>query len=229
MKHTEIFSLPVPYIGRLSGVVTLPAGHDPAKEKLPVILFLHGAGEAGDGSAASLEKVYTHGVPKYFGADADFGGLRAVTVSPQCPSGLIWDQITLQLMAYLDAALAAFGGDPARVAVTGISMGGFGTWNLLTTYPDRFCRAAPICGGGVPWRVNGSLKDKPIRVYHSVDDPSVPYLCSLLMVQRAEAAGAAVEFVTYCGEGHGCWDRAYETTDLLRWLAGAENGKENGE
>lgn len=221
MQHNEIFTRPEPFISRLSGVVTLPSGHEPAKEKLPVILFLHGAGEVGDGSAGTLERVYVHGVPKYFGADADLGGLRVITVSPQCPAGLIWDQITLQLMDYLDAALAAFGGDPANVAVTGISMGGFGTWNLISTYPERFCRAAPICGGGVPWRINERVKDMPIRVFHSVDDDAVPYICSVLMAQRAQAAGAQVAFTTWCGEGHGCWERAYEQTDLLRWLAGA--------
>ena len=223
MRHYEIFTRPEAYIGRLSGLVTVPEGHDPAKEKLPVILFLHGAGEAGDGSARSLERVRVHGVPKYFCENAAFGGLRVITVSPQCPAGLIWDQITLQLMDFLDAALERFGGDPAMISVTGLSMGGFGTWNLLSTYPERFWRAAPICGGGVPWRVNERLEGKPIRVYHSVDDPSVPYLCSLLMVQRAQEAGADVAFITYCGEGHGCWERAYEQTDLLRWLAGAEN------
>ena len=116
--------------------------------------------------------------------------------------------------------MARFGGDPAYVSLTGLSMGGFGTWNMLTTYPEYFYRAAPICGGGVPWRINERLEGKPIRVFHSVDDPSVPYLCSVLMVERARKAGAAVEFISYTDEGHGCWDRAYEQTDLIGWLAG---------
>lgn len=222
MKKDLVFSQPAAYIGQLCGLVTLPRDHDPEKEKLPVIVFLHGAGEVGDGSEAAVEKVRAHGIPKYFGRDADYAGLRVITVSPQCPDGLIWDQITLQLREYILAAVKKFGGDPARISLTGLSMGGFGTWNLLTTYPDLFGRAAPICGGGVVWRIKESLKGKPIRVYHSVDDASVPYACSVLMVQRAVAMGADVEFTSYCGEGHGCWDRAYEETDLIPWLAFAD-------
>ena len=220
MQNNKIFTLDLPQIGKLSGIVTVPTGHDPAKERLPVIVFLHGAGEVGDGSPEALRRVYTHGIPKYFGADADYLGLRVITVSPQCPAGLIWDQITLHLMEYIDAALKAFGGDETKVALTGISMGGFGTWNLLTTYPERFYRLAPICGGGVSWRVNEHLKNKPIRVFHSVDDDAVPFLYSAILAQRAQAAGAAVELTSWCGEGHGCWVRAYEQTDLIKWLAG---------
>lgn len=220
MKNDTVFTLPVPLIGSMSGIVTVPSDHDPEKERLPVIVFLHGAGEVGDGSEKAVQKVRAHGIPKYFGEDADYNGLRVVTVSPQCPPGLIWDQVTLQLKAFIDAAVARFGGDPAYVSLTGLSMGGFGTWNMLTTYPEYFYRAAPICGGGVPWRINERLEGKPIRVFHSVDDPSVPYLCSVLMVERARKAGAAVEFTSYTDEGHGCWDRAYEQTDLIGWLAG---------
>ena len=221
MDTNRIFSREEPMIGQLSGLVTTPADFDPAgPEKLPVIVFLHGAGEVGDGSAATVEKVPAHGIPKYFRADPCYLGLRVVTVSPQCIDGLIWDQITLQLMDYIRAAVDSFGGDPARVSVTGLSMGGFGTWNLLTTYPDFFYRFAPICGGGVSWRVNESMRGKQVRVYHSVDDPSVPFECSVQMVRRAAAAGVDVSFVSYCGEGHGCWDRAYEEGDLIPWLAG---------
>ncbi|MBR0510921.1 MAG: phospholipase [Clostridia bacterium] len=217
-ETTIVFTRPAACVGSISGIVTVPRDHDPEKEKLPVIVFLHGAGERADGTEAGVFRVCVHGVPKYFSRDAEYLGLRAVTVSPQCPDGLIWDQITLQLMAYLEESVLTFGGDPTRVALTGLSMGGFGTWNLLTTYPEKFCRAAPICGGGVPWRVDGRLKGKKIRVFHSVDDMSVPYMCSVLMVERAQAFGADVEFTTYCGEGHGCWDRAYEQTDLIPWL-----------
>ena len=220
MKNDRYFSVEVPYLGTMGGIVTLPAGYDKTKESLPVILFLHGSGESGDGSPAAAEKVKAHAVPKLFGADADYKGLRAITVSPQCPWGLVWDQVALQTMQYLDAALGEFGGDRSRVAATGLSMGGFGTWSLLTTWPERFCRAAVVCGGAVSWRIGEPLKGKPIRIYHSVDDGAVPYLFAGLTAQCAVKIGAQVELISYTNEGHGCWNRAYEQTDLIPWLIG---------
>ncbi len=219
MKNDVLFTREEPMIGRLSGIVTTPSDFDPAKETLPVIVFLHGAGENGDGSPEAVQRVRAHGIPKYFGADADYKGLRVITVSPQCPEELIWDNITLQLKDYIDAAVKEFHGDQNRVAVTGLSMGGFGTWNLVLTYPGEFICAAPICGGGVSWRYNERHLRTKLRVYHSVDDDSVPYACSALMVQRVSERGGDVEFTSYTHEGHGCWDRAYETTDLIEWLA----------
>ena len=213
--------IPVPYIGQLTGIVTVPSDHDPEKEKLPVILFLHGAGERGKSTPETVDLVKVHGIPKYFGKDADFKGLRVITVSPQCPEGVIWDQLIFQLKEYIDAAVREFGGDPAHIAVTGLSMGGFGTWNMITAFPDYFCCAAPICGGGVPWMADGRLKDKKIRVFHSVDDGAVPYECSVLMTRAARNSGADIELTSYCFEGHGSWDRAYEKTDLIEWLINA--------
>ena len=219
MKNECIFTHPAAYIGNLSGVVTLPAGFDPAEEKLPVIVFLHGSGEAGDGSAGQVWRVKAHGIPKYFGADADYKGLRVITVSPQCPEGLIWDDITLQLKEYIDAAILEFGGDTARVSLTGLSMGGFGTWSLACAFPEAFARLAPICGGGVSWKVDERFLNKPIRVYHSVDDDSVPFAYSVLMTARAREMGALITLTSYTDEGHGCWSRAYEEGDLVEWLA----------
>ena len=219
MKNDRIITRPAAYIGRMSGIVTVPSDHDPAKEQLPVIVFLHGAGEVGDGYELSVQRVRVHGIPKLFGADADYGGLRVITVSPQCPEGFIWDQVTFQTKEFIDAVVEQFNGDRSHIALTGLSMGGFGTWNLLTTYPDAFRCAAPICGGGVVWRIGERLRGKPIRIYHSVDDDSVPYLYAAMMAQRAQQVGAAVELISYCGEGHGCWNRAYEQTDLIEWLA----------
>ena len=221
MKNDRFYIREEPVIGRLGGVVTLPSGFDKTKEKLPMIVFLHGAGESGDSSETSLSRVCVHGIPKYFSKDPDHLGLRVITLSPQCADGLIWDQITLQLMDYIRSAAEEFGADEARISLTGLSMGGYGTWNLLTTYPDFFWRAAPVCGGGVAWRVNDRLKGKPIRAFHSVDDDSVLFECGAVMVRAAQAAGADISFTTYCGEGHGCWDRAYEEGDLIPWLAGA--------
>ena len=219
MKNDFIFTHPVSDIVSLSGIVTVPTGFDKEKEKLPVIVFLHGSGEVGDGSEAQVQRVRAHGIPKYFGADADYRGLRVITVSPQCPADLIWDDIAIPLKQYIDAAIKEFGGDPKRVSLTGLSMGGFGTWSQACLCPGAYRRLAPICGGGVSWRVDDRFAGKEIRVYHSVDDPSVPFDFSVIMVKQAVEAGADIEFTSYTREGHGCWSRAYEQTDLIEWLA----------
>ncbi|MCQ2484274.1 MAG: prolyl oligopeptidase family serine peptidase [Clostridia bacterium] len=204
--------------GSLTGFVTLPSDYKEG-EKLPMIVFLHGAGEVGDSTPETVDKVCVHGIPKYFVKNPDYKGLRVITASPQCIDGLIWDQLTLLLKAWIDEVAEKFGADTDKISITGLSMGGFGTWNMITTYPDYFSCAAPICGGGVCWRINESMKDLPIRVYHSIDDPSVPYMYSVLMTERARQHGVTVDFITYTDKGHGCWDTAYEDTDLIEWLA----------
>lgn len=221
MDSEIIFSRPEYYIGMLTGIVTVPEDFDPEKESLPVILFLHGAGERGQSTPETVDKVKVHGIPKYFSKDPAHRGLRVITLSPQCPEGFVWDQVTFQLAHWLEEALVQFNGDRQRVSVTGISMGGYGTWNIITTFPELFFRAAPICGGGISWRARDTLAGKELRVYHSTDDTAVPFTCSVDMVQRAEFSGAKVSFTAFCGEGHGCWEKAYEQTDLIEWLAGA--------
>lgn len=212
-----------PFIGILGGIVTVPDDFDKEKESLPVILFLHGAGERGKGTPETVDKVKVHGVPKYFSKDPCFMGVRAVTVSPQCPEGFIWDQLTFQLKDYLDAVIEEYHGDVNNVSVTGLSMGGYGTWNLITTYPGFFSCAAPVCGGGVSWRARDTLHGKKIWAFHSTDDGAVPFTCSVDMVQRAEQSGADVKFTAFTGLGHGCWEAAYETTKVIEWLASGGN------
>ncbi len=215
-KNHLIFTHEVEVAGRLSGLVTVPSDFDRDKESLPVILALHGAGERGD----NLELMKVHGIGKLFARDNDYHGLRVITLAPQCPSGMVWNQLVFPLKAWLLAAVEAVGGDKERIAVTGLSMGGYGTWEMLMTFPELFTRGAPICGGGMPWRA-GALKGKPIRVFHGTDDPTVPVRNSEEMVAAAKAAGALVEYVAYEGVGHGSWGPAYEETDLVEWLAGA--------
>lgn len=207
-----------PFIGSFTAFVTEPENFDPSVESLPLIVFLHGAGESGKSTPETVDKVRAHGIPKYFCADPDYRSLRVITLSPQCPDGFIWEQVTFQLKDMIDSVAEEYKVDMNKISVTGLSMGGYGTWNMLTTYPDFFSKAAPICGGGVSWRAENSLKGKELRVFHSVDDSSVPFACSVDMVAAARRAGAAVEFISYTDEGHGCWSRAYETTDVIEWL-----------
>lgn len=219
LRNTEqanqfVFSCPVEVAGELQGLVTTPTGFDPAKERLPVILFLHGAGERGK----DLELVKVHGIPKLFGADPDYHALRVITLSPQCPDGMVWNHLIYPLRTWLLAAVKALGADETRIAVTGLSMGGYGTWDLLETFPTLCCCGAPICGGGMEWRAE-SLRTLPIRVFHGLDDTAVPFAKSLSMVDAIRQCGGDVELSAYDKVGHGSWARAYEQTDLVEWLA----------
>ena len=120
----------------------LPPGCDLKGEKRwPLIFFLHGAGERG----SDLRKVAVHGPPHEVTTHPDF---PFIIVSPQCPDGQIWSTETLR--ALLDDVLRTYPVDSTRVYLTGLSMGGFGTWSLAAAHPEKFAALAPICGGGNP-------------------------------------------------------------------------------
>ena len=219
----KIITRQYPFIGQLTAIVTFPDDFAPEKESLPVILFLHGAGERGASTPETVDLVKVHGIARYFSADPCYKGTRVITVSPQCPLGFVWDHVTFMLKDFIDAVVDEYNGDKSRIAVTGLSMGGYGTWNMLSTFPDYFYKAAPICGGGISWRVReAQMVGKPIWAFHSTDDTAVPFECSVDMVKRADETGADVKFTAFCDLGHGCWETAYEKTDLVRWLADCE-------
>jgi len=214
MQNEFIFTHSVEVAGSLSGVVTVPTDFDPKTESLPVIVFLHGAGERG----TDLNLVKVHGIPKHFSADPDYHGLRVITLSPQCPNDMTWNHLAFPLMTWIKAAVAELNGDENRISITGLSMGGFGTWEMLMTFPDYFCCGAPICGGGLSWRAD-ALRGKKIRVYHGLDDGVVPISYSQQMVDAARECGADIDFIAYDKVGHGSWIKAYAETDLIDWLA----------
>lgn len=205
--------------GSLTGYVTLPSDYKEG-EKLPMIVFLHGIGERGESTPETVDKVCVHGIPKYFVKDPDYKGLRVITASPQCPDKYVWNHILPMLKMWIDEVAEKYGADENRISITGLSMGGFGTWDMIGTYPEYFCCAAPVCGGGGVWLAGDKFKGKTIRVYHSIDDTAVPYNYSVIMTEKATKNGAIVDFTTYTDKGHGCWDTAYGETDLIEWLAG---------
>ncbi|MBQ7922103.1 MAG: dienelactone hydrolase family protein [Clostridia bacterium] len=209
--------------GKLGAIITTPTGFDPAKEKLPVIVFLHGAGERGDGSPEQVEIVKVNGVPKLFSADPDYKGLRVITVSPQCPVNMVWNHLVYPLMKWIKEVVAMLNGDEDRVSITGLSMGGFGTWDMLMTFPEAFSCGAPVCGGGLSWRTD-ALKGMKIRAYHGLDDELVPFNNSMEMVMTARKHGAKVVLTAYDKVGHASWVPAYEETDMIEWLAAQKRG-----
>lgn len=186
----------------------LPEGYPKAQEKWPLMLFLHGAGERGD----SLDLVKKHGPPKL----ADQGKkLPFIVVSPQCPSNEWWSVEVLD--ALLDEAVSKYRGDRDRIVVTGLSMGGFGTWNLAAAYPDRFAAIAPICGGGNPLEAY-KLKNLPVWVFHGAKDRAVPLKSSQDMVDALNACGGNVRFTVYPDADHDSWTATYDNPEFWDWM-----------
>lgn len=186
----------------------LPAAYGQDKNKRwPMILFLHGAGERGD----NLKKVKTHGPPKLV-EQRDF---PFVVVSPQCPGGEWWDSDTL--IALVDKTVADYRIDPDRVYLTGLSMGGYGTWQLAFDYPDRFAAIAPICGSAM-WLLAHKIKHIPCWVFHGAKDRVVPLEASEKMVAALKKEGADVKFTVYPDAGHDSWTETYNNPELYDWF-----------
>ena len=212
MKAFEHFKSPTtPYT--LPYLLTRPEGSE--GEALPLIVCLHGAGERGD----SEQVLCVHGVPRYFSANAEHGGIRAVTLSPQCPQGDIWSNFPSVIMELILHVAHREGVDMNRISITGLSMGGFGTWSMLAQFPNFFSAAAPICGGGVSWYINTKT---PIRAFHGDKDDVVPLIYSQLMVDAVNSRGGNATLKIFEGCDHGSWEPAYEQTDVLAWLAAAK-------
>ena len=197
-------------------ILYLPKDYD-SQKKYPLILFLHGAGERGDGNE-QLERVNVHGVARY--AKSGEFELDAIVLCPQCPEGRVWNQLVFALCDLVDQVAEQYGADRSRMSITGLSMGGFGTWEMAMTYPEKFCAFAPICGGGMAWRAD-ALKNKPIWAFHGSDDPVVSITNSEEMVRAARANGARVTFTVFDGVGHNSWERAYTEHDIMGFLLGS--------
>ncbi len=204
MTFAKQVSVEMPYL------LFLPEDYSRAEKKWPLILFLHGAGERGE----NLEKVKVHGPPMIAERDKTF---PFIVVSPQCPEGKTWTNKAESLIGLLDEIIASYDVDPARVYLTGLSMGGFGSWELGSTYPDRFAAVVPICGGGQSWRAC-DLKNVPVWAFHGAKDTAVPLAKSEEMVNALKACGGNVQFTVYPEAGHDAWTETYNNPELYEWL-----------
>ncbi len=182
------------------------------EEKWPFILFLHGAGERGD----RLEMVTKNGPPLL----AREGKLeKFIMLAPQCPEGDYWStpKQVEKLIALIQHAKETLPIDPNRIYVTGLSMGGYGTWSLLAEIPNKIAAAAPICGGGDVSSVS-KFYDKPIWAFHGDADSVVPVNLTTDMISAIEELGGKPKMTIYEGVGHDSWTQAYNTPELFTWL-----------
>ncbi len=182
---------------------------DPGK-KWPLMLFLHGAGERG----SDIEKVKLHGPPKLIAQGQNF---PFIIVSPQCPEEGWWPRETEMLLALLDDIESTYNVDKKRIYLTGLSMGGFGTWELARACPERFAAIAPICGGGEYYLV-APLKDVPIWTFHGAKDNVVPIRRTIEMVEALKKIKGNVKFTVYPEAEHDSWTQTYENPQLYEWF-----------
>jgi predicted peptidase len=182
-----------------------------AKGGAPLLLYLHGAN-----GWSHPEQIKSYGVPRYLD-DAQFQKhWHCVTVSPLCKPNYCWSPA--QLMLLLDYIEKHYTIDRKRVYVSGVSMGGFGTWLCLQQSPKRFAAAAPVCGGAKPeWAKK--LTKITIWNFHGSKDPTVPVFYSDKMVEAIRNAGGnKVIYTVYDGADHSIWNRTYENQLLYDWL-----------
>ncbi len=199
----------------LDYLLYLPADYDD-KESWPLLMFLHGAGERGD----SLKRVKIHGPPKLIEAGRQF---PFVVVSPQCPTGQWWSSKPLELTALLDEIVEKYKVDEDRIYLTGLSMGGFGTWTLAAYTPERFAAIVPICGGGEAFATR-RLGKIPTWVFHGAKDPVVPLARSEDMVKALKRIDEQVKFTVYPDALHDSWTAAYDDPQLYQWLLEQNRG-----
>lgn len=180
---------------------------EPARE-FPLILFLHGSGERG----LDVNRVRTHGPHKFLGKHPE---LPFIVIEPQCLPGEWWNPE--EVLDLLDVICSKYRVDPKRIYLTGLSMGGYGTWSTIPEAAGRFAAAVPICGGGNP-KDAAKLKDTPLWVFHGTKDPVVPVERSREMVRAVRRAGGKAKLTEYPETGHESWTQAYNDPALYEWL-----------
>jgi len=212
IQHTGNFSGTV--IQRVSSdyLLYLPDEYSEASRELwPLVVFLHGSGERGN----DLEKVKVNGPPKLVQEGRDF---PFILLSPQCPQKQDFDTETV--FSLIEHIVKEYKVDTDRIYVTGLSMGGWATWDLAMAHPDYFAAIAPICG-----RVNrnyperaAEIKDLPVWVFHGAMDDIVPILDAARMVNALKNAGSSVKFTIYPTTGHDAWTETYNNPEFYDWL-----------
>lgn len=215
--------------------VYVPPGYTP--EKLwPVILFLHGAGERGVDGLFQTEVGLGSAIRQHVDR------VPAIVVFPQSYPNTIWTGLTEdQALNALDRAVSEFNGDSQRLYLTGISMGGFGTWNLAMRHPEKFAAIAPICGwivfpsGLGKYSFPGTaaslgqtkspyedaakiLRKLPIWIFHGALDPLVPVTESRKIAAALKSLKAEVRYSEYSQVAHNVWNNAYSEPDFFAWL-----------
>jgi len=219
--HTDAAGKALPY--RLLRPETIEAG-----KTYPLVIFLHGAGERGTDN----KKQMIHGVPEFAKA-ANRKAYPCFLIAPQCPSQARWVEVDWSakshvtpekpsepmrlLFELVDALMKELPIDAQRVYITGLSMGGYGTWDAACRRPDLFAAAAPVCGGGDDLQA-AKIAKLAVWAFHGDKDTVVLPLRSRNMIEAVKKAGGEPKYTEYKGVGHNAWGPAYKDPELLKWM-----------
>ena len=205
-------------------------------KKYPLVILFHGAGERGTNNVAQL----VHGATDLLNYMRE-KGIEGYFIAGQCPAGKQWVDTPWGLMAHrmpekpsesmalmielIEKTMKELPVDRDQVLVTGISMGGYGTWDIVQRHPDWFAAVMPCCGGGdatLAWKIRGV----PIWAFHGDQDWVVPFKRSRDMVAALWAVDGKIRYREYPGVGHGCWGPTYADWDnVLSWFFAQRKGK----
>lgn len=198
--------------------------------RYPLVIFLHGSGERGSDNEAQLK----WGVMN-FATDENMMRHPALVIAPQCPEKISWSNFSREknsldirllptparpmelLIGLIHQLIKTLPVDSNRIYITGLSMGGFGTFDAIERYPNLFAAAVPVCGGGDPSKA-ASIAHIPIWMYHGAEDPAVNPGYSVNMLQALIKAGAHPGYTQYPESGHFSWLGAYSDPLMMEWL-----------
>lgn len=180
------------------------------KEKKPLIVFLHGSGERG----SNIDMVKVHGPLKYMQAHS----LDAYVLAPQCPENEYWDEEVLYRL--VQKTIKENNIDEKRIYLTGLSMGGWGAWNLAFAHPDMFAALVPIAGfvDRVPMIENCKIKDIPIRIFHGLMDDVVDVAYSTIIYKKLKPCSRDIQLTIFDDANHDSWTRVYDDPAIYEWM-----------
>lgn len=199
-----------------------------ASKKYPLVVFLHGAGERGNDNEAQL----VHGVPQ-FASKENREKYPCFLIAPQCPVSAKWAEVNWSANSHtipkevsepgrltlllIETLLKEQPIDPKRIYITGLSMGGYGTWDLMARRPELFAAAAPVCGGADEATAE-KIKHIPVWTFHGAKDTAVKPQRSRNMIAALEKVGAKPKYTEYPDVGHDSWNPAYKDPEFYKWL-----------
>lgn len=180
------------------------------QQKLPIILFLHGSEERGN----DLNMIKAQGIPQIIENGED---LPFIVIAPQCPKRTTWISKNDILMALIDDIVERYNADSNKVYLTGLSMGGYGTWALACLNPNKFAAIAPICGGGDQEKLH-AIKHVPIWTFHGAKDQIVPIKETKKLVDTLKNLDGKIKFTIYPDAEHDSWTETYTNPEFYKWL-----------